>query len=59
MELTIQLANGKISPNVNTPTNGPPTMPNILKAACKTPPNKLAINAIPRQRTPYMIPKPK
>ena len=32
--LTLELANGQRTPNVNRPSKGPPIMPNILIAAC-------------------------
>lgn len=34
--LTIELAKGTKMPKENKPRSGPPTMPNMLSAACKT-----------------------
>ena len=52
--LTFWLANLQPIPSVKRPNNGPPTAPNIDRAACKTPPSWEAINAIAMQRAPTM-----
>lgn len=42
-------------PKVKVPNTGPPTTPNIVRAACRTAPKYLAIKAIAKQQPPYSI----